>query len=87
LDLEHGRTVGSESLCGIVHSGVRGLKEFLFNCRSREVPSAKGSCEHMVHPVGGDCVVDRWCSNNAQRKTEASDRWWTHVTWEGVNYC
>jgi hypothetical protein len=39
-------------------SGVRGLKGFLFDCRSREVPSAEGSCEHMAHLLGGDRVVD-----------------------------
>jgi hypothetical protein len=49
-------------------SGVRGLKEFLFDCRSREVPSVEGSCEHVAHPLGGDRVVDRWHNNKAQRK-------------------
>jgi hypothetical protein len=49
-------------------SGVRGLKEFLFDCRSREVPSAEGSCEHVAHPLGGDRVVDRWRNNKRPEK-------------------
>jgi hypothetical protein len=62
-----------------------GLKEFLFDCRSREVSSIEGSCEHVSHPLGGDHVVDRWHNNKHQRKVEACDRWWTHIAWEGVN--
>jgi hypothetical protein len=48
--------------------GGSGLKGFLFDCRSREVPSVEGSCEHVSHPLGGDRVVDRWRKHRAHRK-------------------
>jgi hypothetical protein len=49
-------------------SGVRNLREFLFDCRSREVPSTEGSCEHVAPPLGGDRVVDRWRYNKRPEK-------------------
>jgi hypothetical protein len=61
------------------------LKEFIFNCRSREVPSIEGSCEHVAHSLGGDYMVDRWHNNKRPEKGGSGDRWWTHVAWERVN--
>jgi hypothetical protein len=49
--------------------GGSGLKEFLFNYRSREVPSVEGSCKHGSHPLGGDCVVDRWHNKKHPEKS------------------
>jgi hypothetical protein len=49
------------------------------------VSSAEGSCEHVSHPLGGDRVVDRWHNIEHREKVEVGDRWWTHVTLEGVN--
>jgi hypothetical protein len=55
------QTVGSKpwenrwirTFMGYRVSEVQGLKEFLFDCRSHEVPSAEGSYEHVAHPIGG----------------------------------
>jgi len=58
-------------------SSVQNLKEFLFNCRSREVPSTESSCEHMAHPLGGDRVVDRW------RNDKMPEEMWKWVTGGG----
>jgi hypothetical protein len=68
-----------QNLRMVSHIGGLGLKEFIFYCRSRKVLSVEGLYEHVAHPLGGDRMVDRWHNNNAQRKVEASDRWWTHV--------
>jgi hypothetical protein len=47
--------------------GGSGLKEFLFDCRSREV-KPEGLCEHVAHPLGGDHMVDRWCNKKRPEK-------------------
>jgi hypothetical protein len=61
-------------------SRVQRMKELIFNYRSHEVSSIEGSCEHVAHPLGGDHVVTSGVTTSAQRKVEAGDRWWTHVT-------
>jgi hypothetical protein len=53
LDPSRGRTVGSEPPHGIAYSRFQSLREFLFNCRSREVSSTKGSCKYVAHSFGG----------------------------------
>jgi hypothetical protein len=74
-----------QNLRGYRVSGVQGLKVFLFDCRSREVPSVEDSCKHVAHTLGGDRVVDRGHNNKRPEKGVSGDRWRTHVTWEGVN--
>jgi anaerobic selenocysteine-containing dehydrogenase len=49
-------------------SRVQRLKEFLFDCRSHEVSSIEGLCEHVAHPLGGEHVVDRWHNNKFPEK-------------------
>jgi hypothetical protein len=64
---------------------VQGFKELLFNCISREVSSIEGSYEHVAHPIGGVAWLTGGVTTSAKRKVEAGDRWWTHVSWGGVN--
>jgi hypothetical protein len=57
-----------QNLHVVLHLGVRGLKEFLFDYRIHEVSSAEGSCEHVSHLSGGDRVVNRWCKKKNPKK-------------------
>jgi hypothetical protein len=49
------------------------------------MPSTEGSCEYTSHPLGGDCMVDRWRNIERIEKVEVGDKWRTHITLEGVN--
>jgi hypothetical protein len=65
--------------------GGSGFERVSFRLQNSQSVERRGLVQTCAHPVGGDHVVDRWCSNNAQRKVEAGDKWRTHVTWEEVN--
>jgi hypothetical protein len=74
-----------QNLCGVSRIGGSGVERISFRLQSHEVPSTEGSYGHVAHPLGGAAGLTGGITTSTQRKVEAGDRWWTHVTWEGVN--